>query len=433
LEEPRVITWIRGGDLIDPVKGTVEQTDVLIEKGKISKMIPRGVFHGDEPGITLVEAFGKMVIPGLVDMHVHLREPGHEYKETIASGAMAAAAGGYTAIACMPNTVPPNDCRAVTEFILGQAERAGAVRVYPIAAISKGQAGETLTDFGELKEAGAVGLSDDGFPVVNSELMRRALEYASFYGLRVISHCEDRSLSGNGVMNEGVVSTRIGLAGIPDASEDIMVYREIALARLTGQPVHIAHVSAAASVDLIRRAKEDGIRVTAETAPHYFTLDHRRVIGYDTFAKVNPPLRNPEDVEAIKAGLREGVIDAIATDHAPHSSLEKDLEFDRAAFGMIGLQTALPLTLRLVRDGVLGLADAIGKLSWAGATLLGVPGGRLMEGGDADLAVIDLNYEYFFDSDRILSKSKNSPFVGESLKGIAELTMVGGKVVWEKR
>jgi dihydroorotase len=433
LEEPRVITWIRGGDLIDPVNGTVEKVDVLVEKGKISKMLPPGVFQEDGPRIRRIEASGKMVIPGLVDMHAHLREPGHEYKETIASGARAAAAGGYTAIACMPNTVPPNDCRAVTEFILEQAERAGSVRVYPIAAISKGQAGETLTDFGELKEAGAVGLSDDGFPVVNSELMRRALEYASFYGLRVISHCEDRDLSGDGVMHEGVVSTQIGLAGIPDASEDIMVYREIALARLTGRPVHIAHVSAAASVDLIRRAKEDGIRVTAETAPHYFTLDHHRVIGYDTLAKVNPPLRTPEDVAAIKAGLKEGVIDAIATDHAPHSPLEKDLEFDRAAFGMIGLQTALPLTLQLVRDGVLGLTEAIGKLSWAGATILGVPGGRLMEGGNADLAVIDPDYEYSLEADRILSKSKNTPFMGKVLKGIAELTMVGGKVVWENR
>lgn len=427
-----MITWIRGGDLIDPVNGTVKQVDVVVEGGRISKILPPGVFQGDGPGVRRIEASGKMVIPGLVDMHVHLREPGHEYKETIASGAKAAAAGGFTAIACMPNTVPPNDCRAVTEFILDQAERAGLVRVYPIAAISKGQAGETLTDFGELKAAGAVGLSDDGFAVVNSELMRRALEYASFYGLRVISHCEDRSLSGNGVMHEGVVSTRIGLAGIPDASEDIMVYREIALARLTGQPVHIAHVSAAASVDVIRRAKEDGIRVTAETAPHYFSLDHERVVGYDTLAKVNPPLRTPEDVEAIKTGLKEGVIDAIATDHAPHSSLEKDLEFDSAAFGMIGLQTALPLTLQLVRDGVLGLAEAIGKLSWAGATILGVPGGHLVEGGDADLAIIDPDYEYSFDSDRILSKSKNSPFIGRVLKGIAELTMVGGSVVWEK-
>jgi len=428
-----VITWIRGGDLIDPVNKTVQPIDVLIEKGKISKMLPPGVFQGDGPGIQRVEASGKMVIPGMVDMHVHLREPGHEYKETISSGARAAAAGGYTSIACMPNTVPPNDCRAVTEFILEQAERAGLVRVYPIAAISKGQAGETLTDFGELKAAGAVGLSDDGFPVVSSELMRRALEYAAFYGLRVISHCEDRSLSGDGMMHEGVVSTRIGLAGIPDASEDIMVYREIALARLTGRPVHIAHVSAAASVDVIRRAKEDGIRVTAETAPHYFTLDHERVIGYDTLAKVNPPLRTPEDVEAIKAGLREGVIDVIATDHAPHSSLEKELEFDRAAFGMIGLQTALPLTLQLVRDGVIDLADAIGKLSWAGAKILGIPGGRLMEGGNADLAVIDPDYKYPFEADRILSKSKNSPFIGQVLQGIAELTMVGGKVVWEKK
>lgn len=428
-----MITWIRGGNLVDPVKGTVEQVDVIVENGKISRMLPPGVFQEEGPGISRIEASGRMVVPGLIDMHVHLREPGHEYKETIASGARAAAAGGYTAIACMPNTAPPNDCRAVTEFILEQAERAGWVRVYPIAAISKGQAGETLTDFGELKAAGAVGVSDDGFPVVNSELMRRALEYASFYGLRVISHCEDRGLSGNGVMHEGVVSTRIGLAGIPDASEDIMVYREIALSRLTGRPVHIAHVSTAGSVDLIRRAKKKGIRVTAETAPHYFTLDHRRVIGYDTLAKVNPPLRSPEDVEAIKAGLREGVIDAIATDHAPHSSLEKEVEFDRAAFGMIGLQTALPLTLQLVRDRVLGLAEAIGKLSWAGATILGVPGGRLVEGGNADLAVIDLDYEYPFEADRILSKSKNSPFIGEVLKGIAELTMVGGKVVWEKR
>jgi len=428
-----VITWIRGGDLIDPVNKSVQQIDLIIENGKISKMLPPGVFQGEGPGIRRVEASGKMVIPGLVDMHVHLREPGHEYKETIASGARAAAAGGYTAVACMPNTVPPNDCRAVTEFILEQAERAGLVRVYPIAAISKGQAGETLTDFGELKAAGAVGLSDDGFPVVSSELMRRALEYAAFYGLRVISHCEDRSLSGDGAMHEGVVSTRIGLAGIPDASEDIMVYREIALARLTGRPVHIAHVSAAASVDVIRRAKEDGILVTAETAPHYFTLDHERVIGYDTLAKVNPPLRTPEDVEAIKAGLREGVIDVIATDHAPHSSLEKELEFDRAAFGMIGLQTALPLTLQLVRDGVIDLADAIGKLSWAGAKILGIPGGRLMEGGSADLAVIDPDYKYPFEADRILSKSKNSPFIGQVLQGIAELTMVGGKVVWEKK
>jgi len=428
-----VITWIRGGDLIDPVSRKVEKLDLLIEKGKVSRILPRGSFRENGPRTRVIEASGKLVIPGLVDMHVHLREPGHEYKETIATGARAAAAGGYTAVACMPDTAPPNDCRSVTEFILEQAERAGSIRVYPIAAISKGQAGETLTEFGDLKEAGAVGLSDDGFPVDNSELMRRALEYASFYGLRVISHCEDRSLSGEGVMHEGVISTRIGLSGIPGAGEEIMVYREIALAGLTGRPVHIAHVSTAGSVELIRRAKEGGVRVTAETAPHYFTLDHQRVMGYDTLAKVNPPLRTPEDVEAIKAGLREGVLDAIATDHAPQSPLEKDLEFDRAAFGMIGLQTALPLTLQLVRDGVLGLAEAIGKLSWAGATILGVPGGRVMEGGNADLAVIDPDYEYRFEADQILSRSRNSPFIGQVFKGITELTMVGGKIVWKRK
>lgn len=424
--------WIRGGNLVDPVNKTVEPRDVIVEGGKISKILPPGVFREEGPRIRRIEASGKLVAPGLVDMHVHLREPGHEYKETIATGARAAAAGGFTAIACMPNTVPPNDCRAVTQFILEQAEKAGKARVYPIAAISKGQSGETLTEFGELRAAGAVGVSDDGFCVVNSELMRRALEYADFFGLRVISHCEDKGLSGNGVMHEGVVSTRIGLAGIPDASEDIMVYRDIALARLTGRPVHIAHVSTAASVDLIRMAKDKGIPVTAETAPHYVTLDHRRVEGYDTLAKVNPPLRTPEDVEAVRNGLREGVIDAIATDHAPHSTLEKDVEFDKAAFGMIGLQTALPLTLRLVDDGVLSLPDAIGKLSWAGAAILGIPGGRLAPGGEADLVIIDPEVEYRLDEDVILSKSKNTPFMGQIMKGMAELTLVGGKVVWER-
>ncbi|OQX66315.1 MAG: dihydroorotase [Desulfococcus sp. 4484_242] len=427
-----MITWIRDGDLIDPVRRKKEALDVIIEGAKVLRIVPHGGFQEEGPHIRQIDASGKLVVPGLIDMHVHLREPGHEYKETIATGAKAAAAGGYTAVACMPNTDPPNDCRAVTEFILEQAERAGLVRVYPIAAISKGQAGEGLTDFGDLKAAGAVGLSDDGFPVVNSELMRRALEYAAFYGLRVISHCEDRALSAGGVMHEGVVSTQIGLAGIPDASEDIMVYREISLARLTGKPVHIAHVSTASSVQLVRRAKEDGIPVTAETAPHYFTLDHRRVMKYDTLAKVYPPLRTPDDVAAIKSGLREGVIDVIATDHAPHSPLEKAVEFDKAAFGMIGLQTALPLTLELVREGVLELTDAINKLSWAGASILGVPGGRLVAGGIADLTIIDPDYEYVFEPDRILSKSKNSPFIGQKLKGIAELTMVGGRVVWEK-
>jgi dihydroorotase len=365
-------------------------------------------------------------------MHVHLREPGHEYKETIETGGKAAVAGGFTSLACMPNTVPPNDCRSVTEFILEQAKKARLARVFPVAAITMGQEGETLTEFGDLRKAGAVAVSDDGFPVINSEVMRRALEYARFYGLMVISHSEDLYLSGDGVMHEGAVSTRIGLSGIPASSEEIAVYREISLAKLTGCPVHIAHVSTAGSVELIRRAKEKGIPVTAETAPHYFSLDHRAVIGYDTRAKVKPPLRTSDDVEEIKKGLADGVIDVIATDHAPHSPLEKELEFDKAAFGMIGLETALPLTLKLVRDGVLGLAEAIRKLSYNAASILDIPGGRLSEGDRADLALIDPEYEYVLREEDILSKSKNSPFIGKTLKGRNELTMIGGRVVWRR-
>jgi dihydroorotase len=332
----------------------------------------------------------------------------------------------------MPNTQPPNDCRSVTEFILEQARRAGFARVYPIAAITKGLKGEALTEFGDLREAGAVALSDDGRPVQNSGVMRRALEYAGFYGLPVISHCEDLALSHGGVMHEGVVSTRIGLQGIPAAAEEVMVSREICLARQTGLPVHIAHVSTSGSVDLIRRAKEDGVPVTAETAPHYFTLDHASVVGYDTHAKMNPPLRTAEDVGDIRRGLADGVIDAIATDHAPHSPLEKEVEFDQAAFGIIGLETALSLTLALVRDGVLRTAEAIRKLTWNPAVILGVPGGRLAEGTPADLTIVDPECEYMFTEADILSKSGNSPFVGRTLRGRADLTMIGGKVVWQR-
>jgi dihydroorotase len=427
-----VTTWIRGGEIVDPVKGVTERGDLLIEKGKIADIYPEGAFTGEESGIKVIDAAGKIVLPGLIDMHVHLREPGHEYKETIATGTRAAVSGGFTAVACMPNTDPPNDCRSVTEFILTQARQAGLARVYPVAAITMGLKGESLTEFGELRRAGAVGLSDDGYPVANSQIMRRALEYAKYHSLAVISHCEEKSLTAEGVMHEGTVSAEIGLAGIPGAAEDIMVYRDISLAALTGCPVHIAHVSTATSVALIRRAKEAGLPVTAETAPHYFTLDHRAVVGYKTHAKVNPPLRTPQDVLAIKKGLAEGVIDVIATDHAPHSALEKDLEFDKAAYGLIGLETALPLVLNLVREGVLGMAEAIKKLTLAPAAILGVPGGRLEKGGVADLAIMDSDAEYTFQKEEILSKSRNSPFIGMRLKGRNLLTMVGGKVVWER-
>jgi dihydroorotase len=427
-----VTTWIRSGSVVDPVKGVVERADVIVEKGKIAGMLPPGVFQAEDAAqCEAIDASGKLIVPGLVDMHVHLREPGHEHKETIATGGRAAVKGGFTALACMPNTLPPNDCPSITEFIVEQARRAGFGRIYPVAAVTMGQKGETLTDFAALREAGAVAVSDDGFPVINSAVMRRALEYARDHALTVVSHCEDASLARGGVMHEGTVSNRIGLTGIPAASESIMVYRDISLARLTGCPVHIAHVSTGESVALIRRARNEGIPVTAETAPHYFSLDHSAVHGYNTHAKVNPPLRTLEDVEAIKRGLADGVIDAIATDHAPHSPLEKEVVFEKAAFGMIGLESALALTLELVRNGVLALPEAIRKLSSNPAAILGIPGGRLVEGGEADLAVIDPDYEYVLREEDILSKSKNSPFIGRNFKGRSELTMVGGKIVWE--
>lgn len=424
--------WIKGGTIVDPVANSVKQLDIIVEGDRISKILPYGSIPSGSQEIEIIDAAGKLVLPGLIDMHTHLREPGYEYKETIASGSLAAAAGGFTAIACMPNTEPPNDSRSVTEFILEQAERANLVRLYPIAAISVGQKGERLTEFGDLKEAGAVGVSDDGRPVVNSELMRRAMEYARFHGLTVISHCEDLYLSEGGVMHEGEISTKIGLPGIPASSEEIIVYREICLAKQTGCPVHIAHVSTAESVALIRRAKEAGIPVTAETAPHYFTLDHRAVIGYDTNAKVNPPLRTEADVEAVKQGLKDGTIDVIATDHAPHSPLEKDVEFDRASPGMIGLETALSLTLDLVKEEILTLPEAIRKLSLNPSKILDIGGGRIEEGQVADLTIVDDTAEYVLAEDEILSKSKNTPFIGKRLRGRAVLTMVGGRVVWQR-
>ena len=424
--------WIKGGEVLDPHKGVFEKRDIIVERGKISRMLPHGVFNEPGPRVKIIDASERLIVPGLIDMHVHLREPGEEYKESIASGTLAAVAGGFTSVACMPNTVPPNDCRSVTEFILRRAEEAGRARVYPIAAITRGQLGKQLTEFGDLKEAGAVGISEDGYSVADGELMRRALEYAKFHDLTVICHCEERTLSEGGVMNEGEVSTRIGLPGIPAESEEIMVFRDIALARLTKVPVHIAHVSTRGSVDLIRKAKEDGVPVTAETAPHYFALDHSAVIGYDTRTKVNPPLRSPDDVEAIKKGLSAGVIDVIATDHAPHSPLEKDVEFDRAAFGMIGLETALPLTLSLVREGTLDLAEALRKMTCNPARILNIPGGDVQEGGRADLAILNTDVEYVIREEDFYSKSRNSPFIGRSLQGRNELTMMGGKIVWQK-
>jgi dihydroorotase len=424
---------IQGGKLVDPLRNRVEGQDLLIERDRIVKILPPGVFSDAGPRLRRIDARNRLVVPGLVDMHVHLREPGHEHKETIATGSLSGAAGGFTALACMPNTNPVNDRGTVTEFILGRARAANLCRVYPIATITRGQQGETLTDFDELRRAGAVGVSDDGQPVKKRELMRQAMELGSSLGLVVISHCEDLSLSAGGVMHQGAVSSRLGLRGIPAASEEVMIRREISLAQETGCPVHIAHVSAAGSVEWIRRAKEEGIPVTAETAPHYFSLDHRAVEEYNTYAKMNPPLREPEDVEAVKKGLAEGVIDVIATDHAPHSEAEKNVAFEKAPFGIVGLETAVPLTLRLISEGVLTWPEAVRKLSLNPATLLGIEGGVPREGAVADLAILDPEYSYVVKAEEMQSKSKNSPFIGWSMKGIIVMTMVGGQIVWERK
>jgi dihydroorotase len=418
------ITILQNGRIIDPVNKVDECGDLWLYEGRIvaaESRVPEGA--------RLFDLQGKWVVPGLIDMHVHLREPGEEYKETIASGTRAAASGGFTAVACMPNTKPVNDNAAVTRFILEQAAQ-GWARVYPVGAISKGSGGAGLAEYGELKAAGVVAVSDDGQPVVDSQLMRRAMEYAASHGLLVISHSEEIALSRNGVMNEGQVSTRLGLRGIPVAAESIMVYRELALAELTGHHVHIAHVSTGAATDLIRQAKRRGVLVTAETTPHYFTLTEEAVVGYNTNAKMNPPLRTEEDLQAIRLGLQDGTFDAIATDHAPHSVLEKQVEFDRAANGIIGLETSLPLTLALVREGVITATRLVELMSTAPASILGVAGGSLAVGDVADVTVIDPERSFRFALEGIVSRSKNSPFIGWQLQGKAVLTFLGGRLTY---
>ncbi len=422
---------IHGGLVLDTAAGRFERLDVLTQGDRIAALYPPGEEVEIPKGTGKIDAAGKLVLPGLVDMHVHLREPGYEHKETIASGALAAVAGGFTSVACMPNTNPVNDCVEVTEFIKSAGIKAGFARVYPIAAVSIGQAGERLADFAALKAAGAVGVSDDGFPVVDSSLMRKALEEACRCGLLPVSHSEDPWLSRGGVVNEGEVAEKLGVAGIPAASEEIMVFREIMLAKLTGCPVHIAHVSTGGSVEIIRRAKQEGIAVTAETAPHYFSLDHTAVMKYHANARMNPPLRGPEDVVAIKKGLSEGVIDVIATDHAPHAPWEKAAGLKEAPSGIIGLQTALSLTLEIVREGVLALPEALGKLTIAPATLLGIAAGVIREGGPADIAVVDENAQYIFEESMVLSQSCNSPFIGMKLTGRNLAAVVGGRLVWQ--
>ncbi|MDA8307004.1 MAG: dihydroorotase [Deltaproteobacteria bacterium] len=422
---------LRNGRVIDPARGFDAVASVLIENGKVVEVganIEIGTERRRE--FEQIDAGDKWIVPGLIDMHVHLREPGEEYKETISSGTRAAVAGGFTSVACMPNTHPVNDCAAVTQFILKKAADEGVCRVFPVAAISKGLEGRNLSEFGDLRAAGAAAVSDDGRPVEGSLLMRRALEYAKTFDLSVISHCEDLGLSAGGLMNEGRVSTRLGLRGIPRAAEEVMAARDILLAELTGARVHLAHISTAGSVALIREAKKRGIPVTAETAPHYFTLDEELLSTFDPVYKVNPPLRAREDIEAVKAGLRDGTIDVIASDHAPHSTVEKDLEFEYAANGMIGLESSLPLILRLVSDGVLSPAEAIAKVTQNPARILSIPFGALSKGAPADLTLIDPRVKYTIDARKFASKSRNCPFDGMEVQGRAVMTIVDGRVVF---
>lgn len=424
-----MLAVIKGGRVIDP--GNLDGImDIFIEDGKIVEIKTDGLADGEHPESKTIDASGKIVIPGLIDMHVHLREPGYEYKETIETGCRSAVVGGFTAVCCMPNTNPVNDCKAVTEYILTKAREAGTARVYPVAAISKGSQGEDLCEYGELKAAGVVAVSDDGNPVMNSQLMRRALEQAKECQLPVISHCEDLDLAADGVMNEGAVATGMGLAGIPNASESIMVLRDIALSELTGASVHIAHVSTMESVRAIRDAKTRDVPVTAETAPHYFTLTDASVKGYNTNMKMNPPLRSSHDREAVRQGLADGTIDVIATDHAPHSSIEKSVEFHQAPNGIIGLETALSLGLKLVDEGILTLAGLIEKMSTNPARILGLENG-LIVGQQADITIIDPEKPYRVNADRFKSLSRNTPFDGWDMKGKTVLTMVGGKIVYQ--
>lgn len=417
---------IRGGRVIDPGRGPAAEADLLIEEGIIAEVAPEIAAAGHR----VVDARGLIVVPGLVDMHVHLRDPGQTHKEDIATGTAAAARGGFTTIACMPNTLPPLDHPVALEYVRSRARDAGSCRVVPIAAITRGQAGKELAPIASLAAAGAVALSDDGVAVPDAGLLRRAMEYAGMAGLPIIEHCEDPALSGGGVMHEGAHSAALGLAGQPGESEAVMVARDLLVAELTGQRLHVAHVSAASSVRLIREAKRRGVRVSAEVTPHHLVLTDADVGEYDTNRKMNPPLRDADDMAALRDGLADGTIDAIATDHAPHAPEEKLVEFDRAPFGVVGLETALGVVLtRLVRPGLLSIEQVIRAMSWAPARILGLPAGTLERGSAADVTVIDAARRWTVHAAGFASRSRNTPFEGWELEGKAVLTIVGGAPV----
>jgi len=427
---------INNGRIIDPSQGIDGTGDIFIENGKIREIrmpapppLSKGGRRGvSAPDLRTIDASRLLIIPGLIDMHVHLREPGFEYKETIKTGTSAAVRGGFTTVCCMPNTFPVNDNASVTEFIKRKASQEGCCSVLPIGAITKGQKGEELAEIGTMRNEGCVAFSDDGQPVMNSLIMRRALEYSKAFNVPIISHCEDITLSEDGVMNEGLLSITLGLKGIPAEAEQVMIFRDILLAEMTGGKLHIAHVSTEGSVNLIRDAKQRGVHVTAETCPHYFSLTEEAVKGYNTNAKVNPPLRTARDTKAIKEGLRDGTIDAIVTDHAPHHTDEKLREFDMAPFGISGLDTALSLSLKLVNEGVLTLSQLIERMALSPARILGIDRGTLRTGSDADLVIVDLNKEFMVEPERFISKGRNTPFAGWRLEGMPVFTTYKGKL-----
>jgi dihydroorotase len=424
-------TLLRGGRVIDPVNGIDGERDVLIDGDHIARV------GRDVPvnGAKVVEIpTGLVVCPGLIDMHVHLREPGQEHKETVATGTASAVAGGFTAVACMPNTAPVNDNANVTSLILAKATEAALARVYPIGAVSKGSKGELLADIAELKDAGCVAITDDGHPVSTALLLRRALEYAGMFGMPVIEHCEDQSLKGDGVAHEGFHASSLGLRGIPGAAEALGAERGILLSELTGSAFHVAHMSARASLRAVRKGKEHGVRVTCEVAPHHFTLTDESLgmpIPYDTNVKMNPPLREVADRDAMLAGIADGTVDVIATDHAPHHYDEKNVEFDRAPFGIVGLETAVPLSIdRLVHAGLITLPRLVELLSVNPARILRVPGGSLSEGAFADITIIAPDLRVRVQASALRSRSKNTPFDGWELRGGVAATVVGGRTLF---
>ncbi|SHJ92770.1 dihydroorotase [Malonomonas rubra DSM 5091] len=419
---------IKSGRVVDPANNIDEKLDILIVDGKIAE-VAANIDAGDAE---VINAAGNIVTPGLIDIHTHMREPGLEYKEDIISGTAAAAAGGVTSLCCMPNTNPVIDNLPVVQFIMNKAKFEGSANVFPIAAISKGQKGEILSEMGELLEGGCVGFSDDGLPVNDGEMMRRAMEYASTFDAPIIVHAEDISLVAGGSMNEGAVATELGLKGIPNCAEDSMTSRDIMIAELTGGHLHVCHVSTKGSLELIRQAKARGVKVTCEVTPHHFSLTEDAVRGYNTNAKMNPPLRTQEDVDAVRTALADGTADAIATDHAPHHIDDKNVEFALAANGIVGLETLLPLTLKLVAEKVINLSRAIELMTCSPAKLLKIDRGTLAVGAVADVAIINPNKEWEVTEEGLHSKSKNSYFIGQTLKGCAVKTLRAGEVVFSR-